>query len=293
MGWNGSDGKKAAAQPKRTSKPAWQKGLAAGAIVVVAALGIVYFLRPEATEEEEEKKPSNALIGEVEPYAPAAVATEEKVEKTPEVVTNYNEKGVWYDDKGRPHYKPARIIYPGSNTVINGERWIPPRPIFKHMSEVELDRVLSIEPGERILGETNWKLFEKDLKESMADPIRIEPDDTPEEIERKNMVKDAKRELAQAIGSGEDPCKILREAQEEANNLANFYDNLNSELYELRTNGEATEAEIEDYVAAANKMLESKNILSKRFYSPKEIRAKAEAAMQRRLEKQARQKLNQ
>lgn len=259
------------------------KGLAA--LVVVCIIGAVAYLivsqdapKPAVEEKEVEKK----AIEEVVPEIVNEEVVETPKDVPPVVVTNYNAKGVWYDDKGRPHYKPARVVYMGSNTVINGKAWTPPRRLFSHPSELELDRVLSAKPGERIIGETNWRLFARDLQDALIDPIRFDEEDTAEEIQRKKDVIQAKKELAGMIGDGVDPCEVLRQAQDDLNKLANLYDDLNKTLYEARTSGELTEEEIDDYVAAANKMLESKGIFARKFYTPSEIREKAEAAKMRR-----------
>lgn len=283
---------------KATSSGAPLSGKIKGlmALVAVCVIGAVVFMcvsKDEPKPTVEEKKPAKET--RIEVVTPEVVPR--KVEPKPElveeekpaVVTNYNEKGVWYDDRGRPHYKPARVIVAGSNTIIGGKPWVPPRRIFNHVSEVELDRVLSAKPGERIIGETNWRLFAKDLQQAMVDPIHIEPEDSEEEVQRKQDVIAAKKELAAMIADGEDPCAVLKQAQDDMNRLADLYDGLNRTLYEARTSGELSEQEIEDYVKAANQMLESRNIFTKKFYTPQEIREKAEAAKMRKFLKQQNQ----
>lgn len=298
MAWNRNENGASVKLPKAAGKSAgllkWV-GIGVAVVGVIVGIGYGLSLLKSGGGSGGGKPGGSGLIPTQNPDLRSNKV--EKVEapepEKPAVVTNFNEQGVWYDDKGRPHYKPARVIAVGSNTIINGKRYEPPKPIFHHTSENELDRVLSASPGERIIGETNWRQFEKDLPDAMVDPIRIEPDDTPDIVERKEAVIAAKKELAAAMGQGESPTAILKEAQKDLNDLASLYEGLNSELYELRSSGELTEEEYNDYVAAANKMLESKNIFTKRFRTPAEIREKAEAANQRRLEREQQEKLQQ
>ena len=203
-------------------------------------------------------------------------------ETTNEVVTNFV-NNVWHDEKGRPHYKVARVIRPGQNTIINGKPWRPEKPVFHHPSEVELDVVLSRRPGERIFGDVNWRAFKQDLEKALVDKIEILPDDTPEIIERKQVVMEAKKELIEAIKAGEDPVEILKATREDVNRLADIRDNLQVVIAEMKQEG-ASEEEIEEAVEAANHLLKQNNI-DKPLVSPKTMRERGEAAKLRKLQK--------
>lgn len=232
----------------------------------------------DGTQADDEK---NRRIAEATPSKPSPVqeVADEKPEKPKEVITNFV-NNVWRDDKGRPHYKVARTIRPGQKTVINGKPWVPEKPIFHHASEVELDVLLSRKPGERIFGEVNWNAFKKDLPTALVEKIEILPDDTPEIIERKQAVMDAKNELIAAIKAGEDPVEILKSSRDEVNKLADIRDNLLSTVAELKQQG-ASEEEIEDAVSAANAMLKEYNI-DKPIVSPRTMRERAAAAKARK-----------
>lgn len=261
MGWNGSDGKKAAAQPKRTSKPAWQKGLAAGAIVVVAALGVVYFLRPEATEEEEEKKPSNALIGEVEPYAPAAVATEEKVEEEKREVPYWERdttNGLTFTQlmKWHIHHRPPAAIT--NNTSQTEER--PAYAIFKHNSENEIAALLTMEPGETLVGEPDYsRWFTHDFLKSIETPIVVKNDD-PEDVQalKRDMIQ-VKIDLKARYDAGEDIAEVMRQTREDYQELARYKDEIRDAFREMSKDA-VTEADVDDFLNAANQMLDKKGI---------------------------------
>jgi len=259
-------------------------------VVCLAIIGatIVVLCRSDPTTEVQKEYKKASRISEVEPAKPRPRPREEAVETTApekpkEVVTNFV-NNVWHDEKGRPHYKVARVIRPGQNTVINGKPWRPEKPVFHHPSEVELDVVLSRRPGERVFGDVNWQVFKRDLPSALVDKIKILPDDTPDIIERKQAVMEAKKELMEAIKAGEDPAEILKATRDDINRLADIRDNLQVLIAEMRQEG-ASEAEIEEAVEAANLMLNKYNI-DKPIVSPRTMRERGEAAKLRKLQKQ-------
>ena len=301
MAWNGSDSgvgnSTQSARDAKNAKPGGggqprssaltMKGLVALAIVVVGG-GLAWWLlhggdeNREATPEKKRGKIAEATPAVVPRPAPAPVAKETPT-KPKGVVTNFV-NGVWHDEKGRPHYQPARIVRPGQKTIINGKPWRPEKPVFHHASEVELDVLLSRRPGERIYGEVNWQAFARDLPSALKDKIEILPDDSPDVVERKKAVMAAKEELAAAIAAGEDPAEILRASRDEVNRLADVRDNLMVRIAEMRQEG-ASEQEIEDTVSAANVMLDSYGI-EQPIISPRTMRERGEAARARRLQQQ-------
>lgn len=289
MAWNGSkgaawtDGAICPGRPKRRPR-----GVRLVVLIPLAALGVGgvcwTFLPHRAPTDANADEGARGSIAEARPTSPkVSPAAPEPPRESPKAdVTNFV-NDVWHDEKGRPHYKVARVIRPGQRTVINGRPWRPERPVFHHPSEVELDIVLSRRPGERIFGDVNWRAFERDLPKALADRIEILPDDTPDVIARKEAVMEAKKELLAALRDGEDPSEILKAARDDVNRLADVRDNLLVTVAELKQEG-ASEQEIEDAVAAANRMLEAHGI-DQPLVSPRTMRERAEAAKQRRMQK--------
>jgi len=285
MGWNGSDIQKDGAKkesPKAPARPSPRRGLLIVLLAVAALAALVAWFVTGDSDGRSRTPAAPRSPAQIAEQKPAVVTNRppkkaEKESAAPAVVTNFV-NGVWYDPEGRPHYKPARTIVVGSKTIINGKPYVPPRQLFSHPSEVEMDRILSCQPGERIIGETNWKLFERDFPAALVDSIEIDPQDTEDEIARKNAVKEAKSNLAQAIKNGEDAVTIMKEAQQDMNRLADLYDNLNVEIAEAKMKGEMGDDEIELYVEAANKMLEKNQIFGKKILSPRMIRERIQAA---------------
>lgn len=290
MGWNGSDRannspKKEAPKSTRTLRVV--PYLICALIVCIGAVALYFFLsKPESAPVAQSKAPktrvpaplkiSTNVVKKVE--KPVAAPKEEK----PVVVTNFV-NNVWYDEKGRPHYKVARSIRPGQRTIINGKPWVPEKPVFHHPVEVELDVLLSRRPGERIFGDVNWKAFERDLPAALSSKIEILPDDTEDIIERKKLVAAAKKELIEAMKAGESPTEILKASRDDINRLADMRDNLQGAIAEMRQEG-ASEDEIEDAVKAANMLLQEKNI-DYPIISPKTMRERGEAAKLRKLQR--------
>jgi hypothetical protein len=253
--------------------------------VGVVALYLFYPTKdvPQVTQKDAPQKRNptpHKISTNVVKKADKQVATPK--EEKPAVVTNFV-NNVWYDEKGRPHYKVARSIRPGQRTIINGKPWIPEKPVFHHPVEVELDVLLSRRPGERIFGDVNWKAFERDLPAALSSKIEILPDDTDDIIERKKLVAAAKKELIEAMKAGESPTEILKASRDDINRLADMRDNLQSTIAEMRQEG-ASEDEIEDAVKAANMLLQEKNI-DYPIISPKTMRERGEAAKLRKLQR--------
>ena len=253
----------------------------------IAAIGILCWLcfrhKCACGTEVDGGRDGSGLISEVTPAVIHSDVHSPKLStpKRPKEVTTNFVNNVWLDEKGRPHYKVARVIRPGQRTIINGRSWRPERPVFHHPSEVELDVVLSRRPGERLFGDANWRAFESDLPSALADRIEILPDDTPDIIARKEAVMAAKRELLAAIKDGEKPSEILKAARDEVNRMADMRDNLLVTIAEMRRDG-ADEQQIEDAVSAANKLLEE-NGIDNPLVSPRTMRERAENAKLRRI----------
>lgn len=264
------------------------KALIAAIFVIAVGVVALYLFYPtkdvsQAAQKDAPKKRNPAphkISTNVVKKADKPVATPK--EEKPAVVTNFV-NNVWYDEKGRPHYKVARTIRPGQRTIINGKPWVPEKPVFHHPVEVELDVLLSRRPGERIFGDVNWKAFERDLPAALSSEIKISPDDTEDIIERKNLVAAAKKELIEAMKAGENPIEILKASRDDVNRLADMRDNLQSAIAEMRQEG-ASEDEIEDAVKAANILLQEKNI-DYPIISPKTMRERGEAAKLRKLQR--------
>ena len=156
-----------------------------------------------------------------------------------------------------------RVVSP-SGPKKNGKSLVP-RRIFTYDSEVAIDALMNMEIGERTLMMLPANM-DQDFLSSMSSKIVIEPDDTEDEIRRKNDMIAIKKELAERVANGEKVSEIAAETLAHYNKVATLRDNLLQEIYDLEKNG-ATEDEIEDVYAAANVML--KEYDAQPLHSPK------------------------
>ena len=298
-GWNGSDLRgKTPIQPKVTAKkPSPWRGLFAGAIVVLLAAGGAYFAffsGNEKVPEKVEKKPT--AIKEVKPAAAPKAVEEAKPEK-PKRLTK---KGTPIPDKVQPDERGI-LRYP------NGQRWVDPndlhivehpkpRLLFKHTSENQIAVMLRLDPTRMapfLIGKRRPydERFVNDFKESLKEtPLLIDKEDTPEEAALRKAVIETKMELRERMEAGEDIAKIMNDTQKELDRLCQYHDDLKKEIRAAMDNPELTDADVEDYVKAANQLLEKQGI--KQFTMPKLINRQARLLMmkERRAKLEAQQK---
>ena len=85
--------------------------------------------------------------------------------------------------------------------------------------------------------------------------------DDPDDVkEVKRAVIQTRIELKQAIDRGEDIKIYIKSAYEEAQKLSSYKDMISDELRKLRDEPNLTEEDIDIFVEASNKILESKGI---------------------------------
>lgn len=137
----------------------------------------------------------------------------------------------------------------------------PEYAIFEHRSENEIACLLSVVPGKALIGTPIYdKRFTDDFLKSCETPIVITDDDTPEQAELKRLMIDTKNELCQRMREGEDLGKILLDTRAEYQRLATYRQTLEQEINKLKQDTSLSMQDIDDFVDAANIMLESKGI---------------------------------
>lgn len=167
--------------------------------------------------------------------------------------------------------KPQRFGQYEVEVDENGERWIyrdgkrrhimraepgTSRQLFRNHAENQLSALLTVKPGDMIVGfDIDDARFEKEFLESLKTPIEITGDDTPEEREEKELVIEAKKNLARYHKEGIDIAQLVRDEYREIAKLNALKTDLKAELARMRRDG-ATPEEIRLQVEASNKMLE-------------------------------------
>jgi len=133
--------------------------------------------------------------------------------------------------------------------------------VFDHPTDNELAAILTLRPGQALIGgPIRHKDYKADFLKSLETPVIVRKDDPEDVQEVKRAVIEARMLIKEAIDNGEDPADVVKNAYQEAQKLALYKDDLRRQVLSMAKKGDYTEAEIDDLVAAANKMLEAKGI---------------------------------
>lgn len=224
MGWNGSGQKSPApVQPKVTAKkPTPVRGLVAGVVVVVLAIG-AYFAFFAGGErpliDVTEKKPAKIKEVKHAPVPKTAVA---------KPVTNLEEH---IGKDGKPLQKIGNKWGKRLSAVTNRngyvteewelengkhlENFISPPPVFDNAADQILALIASVKPGADMpplpaMGAEMDAAFAN----AVATPIKINESDSEEVKELKQRVMETRRQMAELIGEGKSFSQIVAEHQD-------------------------------------------------------------------------------
>ena len=235
--------------------------------VVLVVVGVCWWIATHGTSRPPVQEPPAKTRPEVrhkpEPppvakFVPAPVAP--VVTNAPPASTNKPQarrEETYIDERGIERYPGGmRVRRPAARTV---KLEIDPLHRFKHTSEAQIAGLLEIKPGAFIVGDMKYSYrFVEDFKESLNDPIEILDTDSEYDKQLKRDVIETKKQLKAAMDRGEDIAQIMTDTRNELRKLGQYREELRQELHKLRAGGEYTEQEIEDFTAAANKLLADK-----------------------------------
>lgn len=157
-----------------------------------------------------------------------------------------------------------------------------PEAIFRHKSERQIAAFLSVTPGNWMMRPKVFdKSFDDDFTQSMCERIEILPNDTEEQRQLKELVINAKKELAARLKAGETPSEIMTATAKELYDLGQYRRNLQKEVIAAQHDPNLSDQDVADTVEAANKMLEAKGLKGLRTMHP----AIRQAYISRRAEK--------
>ena len=266
MGWNGSGQKGAApAQPKVTAKkPSPIRGLVAGCLVIILA-AIAYFAFFSGSEKPQSEK-SDKGRSRIKEVTPAAGPTN-KVEKVPEKPKRLSKLGSPIPDGVEADEKGV-LRYPG------GARWLDPNRkvdkvryetrysrLFKRSCDRQIAGILETEPGERLFGTLMIpKNFKDEFLASLEDGYEYDKNDTEEDRKLKMAVYETKKDLKKRMDAGEDIVKIMKDSRAELEKLGAYREDLKQLVNEHIRDENASDDDVKDFVAAANKMLEKEGL---------------------------------
>ena len=232
-------------------------------IVLLGAFVAVFILRSDPKAEEQGAEMKMSLISEVKPdiVTPVQEVKQTKPERDPSIISikktinPFTGEEMWFTNRHKQVKANAGII--GQDFPNNKHK--PKRKLFKHYSENYICGIMRTPLGMPIVRGRLPKNFDEDFIKSYAEEIKVEPEDTEEDIAYKQAMIDFKEEVKDQIANGASISQIVLEAREEQNRLADYRKNLMRTIADLRREG-ATKEELDDARAAANIMLDEKGL---------------------------------
>lgn len=235
-------------------------------VCVAAAVGVAAWLlvptgktvpKPQPAAERPKSTVKTAPRKEVKPAVAEAPKPKAELPKWKYPVERTNELNEVELRKWRAMHRPP----PGYTNTTSRTEAPPKYAIFRHRSENEIAALLTMTPGETIVGTPTYtRKFTEDFLKSLETPIIVSEEDSEEDAELKRAMVETKIELKARMDAGEDLGQILLDTRREYQDLARYKMMLKSEINAISKNPDATIKDVEDFVAAANQLLEQKGI---------------------------------
>lgn len=285
MGWNKSNGAKNILNssdgfPARSQDECgrWQRwnsspsawSLLALALIVIGG-GLAWWFFSDRGDDEFESRPARKRSAISERTSTPILATTEvhQKEEPKKSVNRVTAKGTPIPDKVMPDERGI-MRYP------NGQRWVDPndlhivkhpqrRKLFVRTCDNQLATLLTLDPTKMapfLVGRRRpyGDMFIKDFYDSLNDTYETDPNDTEEEKAVRQMVIETRAELKAAMNRGEDIAKLMTDTQEELDRLCQYQDTLKKELQAIQYNESVSDKDFEDFLNAANQMLEKQGL---------------------------------
>ncbi len=232
------------------------------AVTLIGLVGLVFlclqcFLTTDA--ENREGNSSKQLVKIEDQVASPNVKTApdasdpvESDDKNDASQSNANTVEQVSQNSSQPEKKPNSSTL---GTVYPNNKRQPPRKLFKHFSENYIAGLLRTKPGMAVIGTVLPKNFDDDFKASLAEEIKIEDEDTEDDIEIKEMMKSIKIDAQKIIEQGGSIRETILEERKYLQKIAEMRHTLQQEVSKMRKAG-ASEEELQDTVQAANQMMD-------------------------------------
>ena len=249
-------------------RPAWVKGAIAGAAVVVIALAAWFLLAPRSQPAPPPPTPTVPKPKVVRPAPtpapkPATTNSAPVVEKPK--APRSSVKNPWGtpippDLEYKPHWAYTEEDYaridPSYKERHERFKERQANNPWKTTADSQLSVLLFSELGQPNLLIPFSRQFKDQFLKSLEQPIVIGKDDSPELKEQKRQMIETKIWLKQQMDEGKDIVEILNNEYERQAKLRGMRENLMRELRNIQKTATSVQ-EVEDYVNAANKMLEA------------------------------------
>ena len=269
MAWNDSNGKNtngtsAAKHPVGGAKksPSIARGAFAALAVVALAAGAWWWLARRAPEPAAPMVPAKKALKELAKPAPH-IRREKTEPEIVEVAPHSNippEQRVMHTNIygyviNRPH---TEIVI--TNKVDEADKPLEER-VFSNSADQKIAGLLMLEPGEMLVGDTSslfGRGFTRAFLKSLETPIVITKDDDETTAELKRAVRDTKMEIKARYDAGEDIAALMAKERDELQAIGLYREELKNEIRKIARNGTIGEADMADFVKAANMMLQER-----------------------------------
>lgn len=151
--------------------------------------------------------------------------------------------------------------------------------IFKNPADAAIAVLLNTELGTSFVGDSSMyhgRHFKRAIDRALSEKVEVLPSDPPDVVELKKAVEETKEDLRKRRDGGEDVSKILEDARDELRTLGVYKRELEDQVKAvLRSNdNKFTQKDIDDLVAAANRMLHDRGV-TKKIALPKFLERRA------------------
>ena len=247
---------------QETSGTSSMRRMLAATIVVVIASVALYLIFKDNAKPETPKEPNKVrAVKELPTPTPRPKPAPEVTEVRPEEPQELPPQKVGETRDGYIKL-PNGTLHKVNGVITNTTAAAKGKyAIFAKRSDNEIAALLTIKPGSVVAGPAKFKgRFAKEFLESLKEPIVISPEDSPEDAQLKRSVMDVRKELKEAYDRGEDIEEIMTESRNEFQKLYWLKADLQQEIAKFRRGENVTDEDVDNFVQAANKMLEERGV---------------------------------
>ena len=282
MSWNRNEeekGKRKKEEVRRVFRTRFQFPVLAGIVAVFAAavaLFAVFRASEDRSPDSGVRRPgAGGRIAEAKPAAaPKAATPKAEASKTsgPRLsptqimgrrglpIETYGHK-TYRDEHGVLRYEGGLRVYDPNRPSRKLQTKEAPPAIFPHSSENAIAAIMTLTPGDLIVGEFEYgDDFIVDFNESLSHEIEYSADDTEYTRRVKDAVKAVKKELREAMNRGEDIAQIMNDAMNDLRNMAKYRQEIMAMVSETADSDDAPDEDVKDIIKAANMMFRERGI---------------------------------
>ena len=240
--------------------PSPLRGIVAGLLIVACAgAGLWYFLSEKpAPQPEPAPEPKPAKIPEIAPVVePPATNVAPVKEELPPLKPGERRNVKWEKPANWDQMTPAQRTRAQPVGRVIRPKWMDEKKLFTRITDQKIHRLLRVQPGQLFLGTATYdERFVASFLDSLKEPIIFEKDDTEQERAMKQAVIDTRKELKEAYDRGEDIAALMRETEKQMHEQAAYRLQLRQAVVQYKQSGEHTDQDVQDYVNAANSILQ-------------------------------------